>query len=1345
MSKTKIATTPAAATNPWNEYGVSSFPPKAPMVGQEQVHRHLETAIKNFQPADGSSAWFCVLTSTWGGGKTRTADEIVGQVTGESKGWIDRTGAELPAIVQPDFADGVVPVMVSYKWAIKLVEDAGRKLPFTAWIPRVALAALIGLRDKASPQLKSVMEHLETFKAPVAQAIRALPRLADVTNEAQLVQSVIDVMKANGLNRLLVIVEEVEDPSEIRNKPGGVLGQEAYQEIKDTYLDVIPEVLKSDTERQRFPNIGFLMLCSPAVYSTIEKIPSQARRHYAVPIGRNTVADLCGYLAHLRASDPAIPEYSEELIRAAYLAVDRNMGWMNVLMYSRHRRWVEGEHDPVSLLREFAIADPRGKEVFVENGLDRITGAKTDGTAQKLLFGQTAVALAEVAPDDVRRLLGMKVLDAATSKAFAELHPLRAGLSELLETALGEAGVQVISGGGAQVLAGDMKIDLARVLDDLAAYKTDEAGRPVVPRDRDQFILHVTALHGISQTGAAAQYLFPVFARHIAEVPTHFGPSFAALRQLDKRLQREDAQFRLLDEEEQERNLNQKLAGLSGADRLRVFVRGFLNLLEEHQPVQENSADNQAVTCSVTLERTDALLLAEDAKSWIVAGNKGSSVRDVLLGLGTDDKPVRPIVLLLSTDDPSQRELIDQFLQNRPAIAERVFQFPLAEVDERLLFLKSEALSEADLTALAGSLLYRLTERIKQALNDRFQELVHRGVVVWPLFRSTSWKPYANQLAEVWLFLAADDAHIQIDAEARFGQAFVQNATEALGENRPTAKKETTHLVDHDATPPVPQWPAGLARLVSLMKDGPRSVEYLTRRFFGAGAKPRAIVEQMLEWLVNLALVVRDSNGQTLRILTRTEIENAAEAARTWLDNDLAQHLAVTTRYVGICDSLKADGNEMKAKLNELIKAERLETFHTLGTALSAAPDDGSARAQGLKPCWSALGTYLDFQHREMATNKPARGDALAGDAAQLEEHVRCKDIPFRDRADALASFVKKLEARVDKLHAQIGAAKGEYKAKLEAVGLPTVVFETPADALFILTKRDQQLQQTTKGVLSSETLIHHLVQRNLKRAEQAVEVAEQRLAALKTGGDGWIRRWADVKAGVAALGQQFNRFKRQVDDLTPRPADGMFVREHLQSLRTQLEPHLDDAGEVLEGLQDLVNTDYAEQVRAKDQGGAPFDVAGKPVLLDEAVKLIDALESGPEVSTTRLKELLDPLAGQKAAYATLLMNEKGTPTDPGLGLLRFAMARLDEGASLLAQQRLDAADGLRALVEEAFRLREEWRSSGPARLGDAELFNFFLTVIEQTNLGNGAIPPATDWEKLGKLKDRNLLTLKLT
>jgi hypothetical protein len=228
-------------------------------------------------------------------------------------------------------------------------------------------------------------------------------------------------------------------------------------------------------------------------------------------------------------------------------------------------------------------------------------------------------------------------------------------------------------------------------------------------------------------------------------------------------------------------------------------------------------------------------------------------------------------------------------------------------------------------------------------------------------------------------------------------------------------------------------------------------------------------------------------------------------------------------------------------------------------------------------------------------------------------------------------------------------------------------------------------------------------------------------------------------------LAQVYGRFKQQVDDLAASPTDGIFVRGHLVTLRTQLTPHLADAGEILEGLQDLIDTDYAEQVRAKDQGGPPFDASDKPVLVQDAMRLLEEIDQGPAVSRIRLQELLEPLAGEKAAYASILMQEKGTPADPGLGLLRFAMARLDEGSSLAAQQCLDRTVTLRSLVEEAYRLREEWRVSGPARLGDAALFGFFLTVIDQTNLGKAPIPPAIDWEKLGKLKDRNLLTLQLT
>ena len=153
------------------------------------------------------------------------------------------------------------------------------------------------------------------------------------------------------------------------------------------------------------------------------------------------------------------------------------------------------------------------------------------------------------------------------------------------------------------------------------------------------------------------------------------------------------------------------------------------------------------------------------------------------------------------------------------------------------------------------------------------------------------------------------------DAEQHFGQQVVANARGALDENKPTSRKETTQLVDHDTTPPQPLWPAGLARLVNLLRMGHGVREWLTRRFFGAEAKPRDIVEQMLLWLQKLGLVVCNSTDDTYRLLTRGDVERAAEAAQAWHTATFARLLTDLNHYTDIYRKLKADGDELKAKL----------------------------------------------------------------------------------------------------------------------------------------------------------------------------------------------------------------------------------------------------------------------------------------------------------------------------------------------------------------------------------------------------------------------------------------------
>jgi hypothetical protein len=501
----------------------------------------------------------------------------------------------------------------------------------------------------------------------------------------------------------------------------------------------------------------------------------------------------------------------------------------------------------------------------------------------------------------------------------------------------------------------------------------------------------------------------------------------------------------------------------------------------------------------------------------------------------------------------------------------------------------------------------------------------------------------------------------------------------------------------------------------------------------------------MLQWLEKLQLVVRNPTDDMYHVRTRSEVEKAVEAAQSWHDHDLTTLLSDVTRYTGIQSELRARGDEMKTKLRDLTKTERLEAFQKLGQTLSAAADHGIEGGSEHLSCCDALAALLDFESREMRTGGAAQGDTLAQDALALEEHVRSRDLPFRDLADALGVFLKKLEIRVTQLHREISTAKADYELKLDSAKLPSAVFDVPAESLVILTERDQQLTQTTKGVLASETLIHQLVQKNLRKAEQCVETAEQRLARLETGCDGWIQRWSDFAKEVTILKQECEGHEQQVKDLAPREGDSVFVKIHLRELETRLQPKLDEATDVLEGLIDNLDGDYAEQVRNCDRGAAPFDLEGNPTLLNDAKRLIEELESSPNVSTQRLRELLEPLSRAKGEHVNVLMQDEGTPSDPGLGLLRFAVARLDETSSLNAQERLEGSASLRALVEEAAELRDEWRTTGPAKLGDPSLFTFFLTVVAETGLGNKPIPKDTDWEKLGKLKDRNLLTLKLT
>jgi len=85
------------------------------------------------------------------------------------------------------------------------------------------------------------------------------------------------------------------------------------------------------------------------------------------------------------------------------------------------------------------------------------------------------------------------------------------------------------------------------------------------------------------------------------------------------------------------------------------------------------------------------------------------------------------------------------------------------------------------------------------------------------------------------------------------------------------------------------------------------------------------------------------------------------------------------------------------------------------------------------------------------------------------------------------------------------------------------------------------------------------------------------------------MQAWHAFRQEVQALADQYTTFTSEFDELTRCSSDSLFVQKHLEALETSLQPALDEAADCLEGLQDAVNGDYAEQVRARDRSGPSY------------------------------------------------------------------------------------------------------------------------------------------------------------
>ena len=212
--------------NPWQRDGVSILPPDLaelmPVVGQKKLFMRLKNFREDILASTSRDlAGFFTIFGTWGVGKSRIGHEICLEAFSEEVQWIIE--GEAHRLLEHSVAQKVLPLFVRYVQVTRGPLGAG--LEMDNWIPSVtveALARLAGLRDSGSSNrmVRNQDRILELARKSLDpkgwdRELPELHRALQIPDLHQAARSALNVLKRVGVDYLWLVVDEIEDITDV--------------------------------------------------------------------------------------------------------------------------------------------------------------------------------------------------------------------------------------------------------------------------------------------------------------------------------------------------------------------------------------------------------------------------------------------------------------------------------------------------------------------------------------------------------------------------------------------------------------------------------------------------------------------------------------------------------------------------------------------------------------------------------------------------------------------------------------------------------------------------------------------------------------------------------------------------------------------------------------------------------------------------------------------------------------------------------------------------------------------------------------------------------------------------
>lgn len=907
----------------WALYGTSDFPLNQPMVGQKEFYDVFKGFTRTMKSA--GIATIFPLIAKWGVGKSRIGFEIVSEPLGMDKDWIVTEDGEEKSvrIFKENFQDGVLPIYLRYS------QMCYKDLIGDYWVGFGAYTALSILSKDPDDSIQGkIMKELQNAFEPMGfdrKELQRILKIGEVTVDDllslespldDLVKEALEYLRKFGIEHLLVVCDELETAGELA-KYGIEEHKDEMRKIDGEAINVITSAIKHEDPRKKYPNVSYLLLCSPVIGDSIQAIGALNRRTEMCEMVQNSFSDIVEFTDYLDKNKINPFNYPKGLIEAAYTIAGGNFGWFNVIMASVDQYLKDNPNGDIGEIFESLL---KTSSRFQNSLIDKYAFEyiKCEEKHRKLIKSALLKQLPQkkslYTSEEVAVLLNAKAENG--ERLFKEFYNVRITKDDI-GSYLNSVGYKRESGNLFLNEIGG-SFDLQVLLKSLKTFSlTVKENEYLIGGDKETFIDQVRMLYPKENIDEVGEYIFQyaleILSKDDIKEPEYIGPSFAYLQMLDKRYKLERGDFGYLLDSQGNKEIEEKIEEMR-KDRksyVKRVLSGFSRAIEINYP-DEKYFELDDVPC-MEIKINDGPYLDVNPKNvvHILWGKDEEALKRVVQNKNLLNQGAHPIFVICNTRDyVFENKLKKDFKE----VGKCLIFVSLTKIQEETLEVMSLTKEDIDFRDAADQVTSSYKEkirRIKDLINGAskkwFEEVDEEGWVLRPIINKSHTednivllgKAFKTMIINNATFeqLGSDPAVKLTDGEYADLNSVLRNVI--LGKVYENKGYKETGLFKKDGDSYLVEVPVCMKKILEFVNDSKKALNEFESRFFFScfdKVKYKKIIEQWLSFLLELRLL--SIKQGFVEKISKYDLDNKYDEVIGWFNNDYKAEIAYMKKLI---------------------------------------------------------------------------------------------------------------------------------------------------------------------------------------------------------------------------------------------------------------------------------------------------------------------------------------------------------------------------------------------------------------------------------------------------------------